>query len=317
MLERLYAPPRDRLHLSANDARLLDLADRLWERAEAPPGDAVRVSVRAFPGAEPEALAERRVAWRLGASVYEVAVEGLLAARLDLSARTVDARVSEALLASDPGLAARLLLEAPAAVFLSRRAWCVLHAGAVFGTRGAVVLRGASGSGKSTLVAAAMRAGLRVLADESLLVARADTDELSASVRDLTLLHDSVELLGILDSAPAFSGGEEKRRVDLFRSSAPALRRARRAATFLLGPRTPGPARLAALTPDEFLAEFRKGAIPQERIASDPDVVGLDWRCRNGFRLDGASDLAGAVELIQMHAGRTSDPTRPGGEARG
>jgi hypothetical protein len=316
VLERLYAPPRDRLLVSTNDARLLDLADRLWERAEAPPGDAVRVTVRAFPGPEPEPLAERRVDWRLGASVYEVAVEGLLAARLDLSARAVDARVSEALLASDPALAARFLFEAPAAVFLSRRAWSVLHAGAVVGARGAVVLRGASGAGKSTLVAAAMRAGLGVLADESLLVARADPDELSAGVRDLTLLHDSVELLGISDSVPAFTGGEEKRRIDLFRSSTPALRRARRAATFLLGPRTPGPARLAALTPDDFLAEFRKGAIPEEKIAFDPDVVGLDWRGRNGFRLDGASDLAGAVGLIQMHAGRTSDPTRSEG-ARG
>jgi len=315
VLERSYAPPRDRLLVTTNDARLLALADRLWERAETAGDSALRLSVEAFPGAAPGDLAERNVAWKLADDAYEVRLDGLLSARMDLARGAIEARVSAALLDADPGLAARFVLEAPCAVFLSRRAWRVLHAGAVAGEKGAVVLRGGSGAGKSTLVAAALKAGLDVLADESLLVARDDADELASSVRDLTLLHDSVAILGISDSVPAYSGGEEKRRVDLFHGSTPALRRARRAATFLLGPRSPGPARLVALCPEEFLEEFRRGSIREERIASDPDDVGLDWRARSGFRLDGACDIAGAVELIQMHAGRARERTRRGSES--
>ena len=149
----------------------------------------------------------------------------------------------------------------------------MLHAGAVVGPRGAVVVRGPSGAGKSTLVAAAHRAGLGVLGDESLFVSRRDPDALSASVRDLALREDSARLLGIFDATePAFTGREEKRRVDLFTGGAPRGRRARRAATVLLGPREPGPARLAPLTGVAFLDAFRSGAIPQER-PGDPDAL--------------------------------------------
>ena len=46
-------------------------------------------------------------------------------------------------------------------------------------------LIGESGAGKSTLVAAAYRAGLDVLGDETVLVARDDPDDLLAAVRRL------------------------------------------------------------------------------------------------------------------------------------
>ena len=188
---------------------------------------------------------------------------------------------------------ARTLLEAPAAVLLGRRGWQVLHAGAVVGPRGAAVLRGPSGAGKSTLVAAAHRAGLGVLGDESLFVSRRDPDALAASVRDLAVREDSARLLGIFDSTePAFTGREVKCRVDLFNGSAPADRRARRAAAVLLGPREPGPARLAPLRGDAFLEAFRAGGIPQER-PGDPDAVARAWEAQ-GWLL-GRSDLRGAV----------------------
>jgi hypothetical protein len=161
-------------------------------------------------------------------------------------------------------------------------------------------VRGGSGAGKSTLVAAAHAAGLTVLGDESLLVARVDPGALAASVRELTLRADSAVLLGILAStAPAFSGGEEKRRVELFEGSNPGTREARRVTTLLLGPRAPGPARLVPLEPAQFLLEFAKGEIPQEHVDGGAASIARAWAEAGGTRLDGASDLAGAVSLLK------------------
>lgn len=185
-------------------------------------------------------------------------------------------------------------------MLLARRGFQVLHAGAVVGPRGAAVLRGPSGSGKSTLVAAAHAAGLGVLGDESLLVSREDAGLLAATVRELTVREDSARLLGILgETAPAFSGREEKRRVDLFSGSSPADRSARRAATVLLGAREPGPARLVPLARADFLAAFRAGEIPQERAPGDPDAVARVWAPGENRLLLGASDLAGAVAALR------------------
>jgi hypothetical protein len=195
---------------------------------------------------------------------------------------------------------ARTLLEAPAAVLLARRGWRALHAGAVRGTKGAVVVRGDAGAGKSTLVAAAHLAGLEVLGDESLLVSRADPDELASSVRELTLCEDSAALLDLISrTEAAFSGGEAKRRVDLFAFSRPEARAAHRVATLLLGPRAPGPARLVPLAPADFLEEFARGAIPQEAVDGGAETIARAWAEAGGLRLDGASDLQGAVALLK------------------
>jgi isocitrate lyase len=149
-------------------------------------------------------------------------------------------------------------------------------------------------------VAAAHAAGLDVLGDESVLVARTDADALACSVRELTVREDSARLLGLLGStAPAFTGGEEKRRVDLFANSRPESRTARRVTTLLLGPRALGPARLVPLSPSEFLEEFAKGEIPQEHVADGASSVARAWAEAGGSRLDGASDLAGAVALLK------------------
>ncbi len=175
----------------------------------------------------------------------------------------------------------------------------MLHAGAVVGPRGAAVLRGPSGAGKSTLVAAAHRAGLGVLGDESVFVSRRDPDALASSVRDLALREDSARLLGIFDATkPAFTGREIKRRVDLFNGCTPRDRCARRVTTLLLGPREPGPARIVPLTGGAFVETFREGEIPQERSPGDPDAVARAW-APDGSLLCGASDLDGAVRLLK------------------
>jgi hypothetical protein len=132
------------------------------------------------------------------------------------------------------------------------------------------------------------------------LVARDDADALASSVRELTVREDSARLLGLLGrTAPAFTGGEEKRRVDLFADSRPESRAARRLATLLLGPRTPGPARLVPLSPRAFLEEFAKGEIPQEHVTDGASAVAYAWAEAGGSRLDGTSDLAGAVALLK------------------
>jgi hypothetical protein len=181
-----------------------------------------------------------------------------------------------------------------------------VHAGAVAGPAGAVVIRGAPGAGKSTLVAAAHRAGLQVLGDETVLVARDYPNELLAAVRDLTLLPEAAQLLDLHSAlTPATAGGEAKLRVDLFSSSTPDARRARRISTIVLGPRNGGPVRLEPLAPAAFLEEFGQGTIPQEAWSGTPKSIADYWASNGAYRLLGAADLRGAVallsELVQAH----------------
>jgi hypothetical protein len=281
----------------------LALAETLWEPgAEGGPAP-IRfdVAVHAGPAAGP--LPERELVWTRRSDGWQLALGDLLRVRIGLEQARVSAEVSRGLLAGSPTLAARYLLEAPATALLSRRRWQILHAAAVVGPRGAVVIRGGPGAGKSTLAAALAREGLSVLADESLLVAREDPEDLAAGVRDLTLLPDGAELLGLLDrTEPAFTGGEGKRRVDLWTGTSPAARRARLAAAVLLGDRDRTPAVLVPLKAEAFAAAFRDGEIPQERDGADPDAVARAWGARGGFRLDGARDLAGALRLLETIA---------------
>jgi hypothetical protein len=294
-----FAPPGDVVEIDANDPRVFALASRLWR--EAPPfSSSIRLRVRVKGNWIPDALPERRLFWEHGETEFRCGIPGLFSARIDLAAAAIDATASPAFLERVPGLASRSLLEAPVAVLLARRGWRALHAGAVTSPKGAVVLRGGSGAGKSTLVAAARRAGLGVLGDESLLVSREDPDALASSVRELTLRPDGAALLGILpETEPAFSGGEEKRRVDLFTGALPEARSARRVTTLLLGPRSPGPARIVPLSADEFLEEFPKGEIPQEQVTDGSRDVAHAWANAGGGRLDGAQDLEGALGLLK------------------
>jgi hypothetical protein len=70
-------------------------------------------------------------------------------------------------------------------------------------------------------------------------------------------------------------------------------------ATVLLGPRAPGPARLVPLPSPRFLEEFARGGIPQEDVDGGAGVVAREWAHAGGMRLDGASDLQGAVALLK------------------
>jgi hypothetical protein len=337
-MTRVYAPPGDLVRLTSDEPLLFELANRLWEPASRDEVNTIQIEImhaRHSPRMEREDLLEGASASRAEAPPpprgdadpftfeesqrwtheeleYRCEVPGALSVTIDFATSRVRASLSPhlSLLLSKKSSSsvspsssllsflARTLLEAPAAILLGRRGWQVLHAGGVMGPRGAAVVRGPSGAGKSTLVAAAHRAGLGVLGDESLFVSRRDPDALSASVRDLALREDSARLLGIYgETEPAFTGREAKRRIDLFAGSTPRERSARRAAAVLLGPRDPGPARLVPLSGAAFLEAFRAGAIPQER-PGDLDATARAWE-RSGWLLSGASDLGGAVELLK------------------
>lgn len=305
MATGFFAPPGDAIRLESNDEQVLRLAEKLWDRSGTmpPDGRSICIHVTVRPGPGPGLVPERGLVWEQGKEGYIASVANALAVRIDPGRARVDAEVGEGLLDAAPSFAARALLEAPSAVLLCHRGFAALHAGAIVGPRGAVVVRGAAGAGKSTLVAAAWRAGLGVLADESLLVSRNDAGQLAASVRDLTVLADAECLLGLEGvTEEAFAGGEAKRRVDLFRDSTPERRVARRVATLLLGARSPGPARLVPLGRGEFLEAFREGEIPQESLGGGPGAVAEAWAGRESWRLDGAIDLEGALSILRRFA---------------
>jgi hypothetical protein len=312
-----YAPPNDRIRIRTNDRRLLALADRLWVRAVTSPsgGNGRRgeldFALLVVPDREGGRAGEGCEHWTIEPDRISVDFAGLLGLQIDLDPPRVTGQVSDSLLTTRPAMVARLLFEAPSAELLARRGYMVTHAGAVVGRAGAVVIRGRGGAGKSTLVAAAHRAGLGVLGDESILVARHDVDEIAAAVRDLTVLPDVARLLGIEAVAEvAEVGGRDKRRIGLFSTSTPGVRRARRVTTVLLGDRDREPAQLVALPAAQFAEGFRAGEIAQERWAGDPDVLAKEWGERGGYRLDGAADLSGAVRLLERLTTSGRDPRR-------
>jgi hypothetical protein len=317
-LRASYRLPRDSISLETNDSRVVALADRLWDRALAGRSQecvaaALELRIEVSPELGPPLRggpAEER--WTVNADVAELFLGDELRARIDCVAGSMEARVSAGLVTREPSLAARLLLETSTAALLARRGYWVVHAGAVVGEAGAVVLRGPSGAGKSTLVAAAHRAGLGVLGDETVLVARDDADDLLSAVRDPMLLSDSWRALGFEERLPDASGtATRKQRLDLFLSSTPSARRARRLGTVILGPLEGSRAQLEPLAPGRFLAEFRRGEIPQERWSGTLDQVAIEWSRATAYRLTGARDLRGAVALLVELTGTPVTTSRP------
>lgn len=297
------------MDLSSEDPRLLELADRLWHRetGAARTRAPIRLKLRVGPRKHDALLAPRQhliESWTVARDGAVLRLGGQLDVKADIGAATIEGRVSAALLDRDPGLVARLLLEVPVAILLQRRSYAAIHAAAIAGPQGAVVLRGAPGAGKSTLVAAAWLAGLEVLGDESVLVAREDSDELLAAVRDPTLEPETVRLLGIVDGlTPATERAGPKQRMNLFSSADPARRSQRRVATVILGPRTEVPARLDAIDAETFLREFRAGEIREERWGGHGLNIEQKWSHSGAWRLSGAGDLGGAVKLLSELVG--------------
>ena len=301
-LRRVFAVPRDLVELRTNHSQLLDLAARLWDESVATAPLLQRpilLAARVTAGSVP--ASDRAEHWEMQGDVALLAVGDALQARLDCALGRMEASISAAFVGSHPATVARLLLETPVGAMLARRGYAVFHAGAIAGTDGkrAVVIRGAPGAGKSTLVAAAHNAGLSVLGDEAVLAARDDPDDLVSAVRDLTLPRDSAQLLGLTDSKAPERQGAGKYRIDLFASSSPTRRRARRAATLVFGSRNGGPARLEPLAAEAFLAEFQRGEIPQEQWSGTPLHIAQHWAGSGSYRLSGTQDLAGAVAILK------------------
>ncbi|MSR05821.1 MAG: hypothetical protein EXR93_01935 [Gemmatimonadetes bacterium] len=299
--------------VTADDPRLLALADRLWPAAAGETGSSlppIQIGLRVdSPGAAFEGRLTE--SWTVQRDAVELRLGSQLSVTADVTSASISGWVSADLLEHDPGLIARLLLEVPVAALLQRRAYAAIHAAAIAGPRGAVVLRGAPGSGKSTLAAAAHLAGMDVLGDESVLVARDDPDELLAAVRDPTLEPDTVRLLNLDERLwPATERIGPKQRLDLFASANANGRARRRIATVILGPRS-GPARLDPLNAETFTAEFQAGGIREELWADPAPRIESTWSQRGAYRLSGAGDLRGAITLLAALVGHTPEPGSP------
>lgn len=292
---------RDVVRLETADLAVRSLAEGLWTRISdvGSVPRALRLSIRTVDG-EGTADPESELRWEVGADETRLSAPGL-SLRVLPRRRRASATVSRSLVRHRADLVSRLLLEAPVTAMKMAGRQQLLHAGAVVGPAGAVVLRGPSGSGKSTLVAACRDAGLGLLGDESLLVERQAPDELEATLRDLVLTPDSARILGLETcSTPFLSGNEIKRRVHRPEGPRPADRLARRVAVVLLGPRDPGPARVVPIEDREFTTAFAEGEIPQERMyGGSPEKIAGEWAGRSSYRLLGAVDLAGAVDRLR------------------
>jgi hypothetical protein len=91
----------------------------------------------------------------------------------------------------------------PLAALFFQRGMLALHAGAVVGAGGAVLIGGDSGSGKSTLIAALLKRGWKLLADD---LAAVDVDEndtplVNPAFPDMRLWSDSMHMLQIENNA--------------------------------------------------------------------------------------------------------------------
>lgn len=295
-----FLADRDHVRVETSDPEVRSLARTLWTKlpVEASAPSALRLFVEIVPGevlSDPEA----HLVWQVTDEETRLQAPGL-SLHVRARRRQAWATVARSLVRTRPDLVRRFVLEAPVTAMKMAGRQQLLHAGAVLGRAGAVVIRGPAGSGKSTLVAACRRAGLGFLGDESLLVDRCSPDRLEATLRDLVLTSDSAKLLDLeAGSNPAWSGSEAKRRVVLAEAMRPRDRLARRVATVLLGPRDPGPARLVPIEGPEFLSAFARGEIPQERMyGGSPERIAGRWDGRGTYLLLGAVDLPGAVERL-------------------
>jgi hypothetical protein len=116
--------------------------------------------------------------------------------------------VGGALLPDDPDRAAAAVVSTVDQALLGATPCLALHAAALAGTRGAVVVPGPSGAGKSTLSGACLRRGLRLLSDEAACV-DPDLDVLWPHARPLGLDERARHLLRL--EAPLDGPAEEER----------------------------------------------------------------------------------------------------------
>lgn len=306
-LQMHFLPSGDRFRICTNSVALLDLAASLWEKDSNCNVNSsepfFRLQVRDTPTSRltPETDEE----WHVHLPRVDLRLGDHLAAHLDFQTASVEGRVSARLLRDQPSLVARLLLEAPAAQFLSSRGWQVLHAAAIAGPKGAVVVRGGNGAGKSTLAAAAWQSGLILLGDESVLASKKDGSQISVTVHELVLRPDSAHLLGLhAQTIRTWNGSEEKRRVPMTPPLTPAQRQAEHLATVLLGDRNTGDrAFLLPLEAEEFRKRFQEGRIPQEDWFGNTDELAGNWARKPAYLLEGHSDLSGAAQLIASLVG--------------
>jgi hypothetical protein len=165
-----------------------------------------------------------------------------------------------------------------------------VHAAALAGARGCVVVPGASGVGKTTLAAACMQTGLTLLSDEAACFSQ-PTGALVPHPRPLGLSQDSRQLLGL--ASPSDTGDEEATAPALLGQSAPHSFRGECVLVAVPLRRKGAEAALEPLTPAEGLAAL---------LASCLNVPPLDgqsgWQPADAWRY--LSALSANVRLARL-----------------
>lgn len=225
-------------------------------------------------------------------------------------------RVGAPMLALDDESAADVILEAadvpmPADAAVEQRAARLLsavdraalaaspalpiHAAAVAGPRGCVILPGESGRGKTTLAAAAMQLDLVLLSDEAACLAE-PVGTVLPHPRPLGLSLRSRDLLGI--AAPGEPEGELACAPGLFGSSAPGDHRST-CVSIVLPCRSPGaePA-LEEVGPGEVLAALLASRLKGSRGTER-------WSDERAWRY--LSELVDSVPVARLHYDRPQD----------
>ena len=174
-----------------------------------------------------------------------------------------------------------------------------VHAGVIAGPAGAIALPAISGAGKSTLIAACLRAGLRYLSDEALVVDW-DTGEVRPYPKWLSLSPWSANHVGLE------AGDDEKAYPAILLGE---LAGPTRLADVVLPVRRPGPATLqpasrAAAAHRLLEMSFNHYQQPQRAFALVADLL----RGARAWQLSYAEAAEGA-HLLAAHLGDSADTT--------
>lgn len=147
--------------------------------------------------------------------VRRVAAPSIVDASVEPPVVTVAARDIAVPADADPGQAAARLLHAVHCAALDATSTLPIHAAAVAGPGGCVMLPAASGAGKSTLAAAALQRGLTLVSDEAACLLTSAVGLIVPHARPIKLSRISRRLLGVsaesdpddeIALAPAFFG---------------------------------------------------------------------------------------------------------------
>jgi hypothetical protein len=265
-----------------NHPAVLDAAERAFGawRGQAVAADAAvhahpfEVRVEVVPGEEVvDAHGHAPIRWTKEPDGYRVETSGSAGA-VDHAARLSWARVTLALMRDREHFRFGMV-EALALALLTAFDRTPFHAAGVVGPRRTVLLAGASETGKSTLSYAAVRAGLRILAEDAVFVQRSPRHRVWGFPGHVHLLDDALPGFPELDDATpsVVANGRRKRAVALPAGGPVVAHSAARTAICMLQPGD-GPVSLEPLSPDEVV-DAVLGRVEEGFSYFRPELAGI------------------------------------------